>query len=54
MTNKEFLNRMCAEYQSVILMSEVEVLEKYEETKEECLASFEEEIDYWETVLYNY
>ena len=52
---REDLNRMCREYQQVLLMTEVVVLERYEETKRECLSSFEEEIDFWEKYYgYNY
>lgn len=37
---KEDLNQMCQEYQRVFAM--------YEESKSECIASFEAEIDYWD------
>ena len=37
---KEDLNQMCREYQQVLSMNE--------ESKAECIASFEAEIDYWE------
>lgn len=47
MTKKE-LNQMCVEYQQVLIMSEEEILAKYEESKSECIASFESEIDFWE------
>lgn len=45
---KEDLNQMCREYQQVLVMSEEEVFAMYEESKAECVASFEAEIDYWE------
>lgn len=45
---KEDLNQMCREYQQVLVMSEEEVFAIYEESKSECIASFEAEIDYWE------
>lgn len=45
---KEDLNQMCREYQQVLSMSESEVQAMYEESKSECIASFEAEIDYWE------
>ena len=45
---KETLNQMCREYQQVLVMSEAEVFAMYEESKSECIASFEAEIDYWE------
>lgn len=52
---REELNQMCREYQQVLLMSETEVFDMYEETKEECIASFEQEIDFWEKQLgYNF
>lgn len=52
---KEELNKMCEEYQRVLKMSEAEVLAIYEESKAECMASFEVEIDFWEKFLgYNY
>ncbi len=50
MTRAE-LNQMCREYQQVLVMSEAEVFTKYEESKAECIASFEVEIDYWENQL---
>lgn len=45
---KEDLNQMCREYQQVLSMSESEVFTMYEESKSECIASFEAEIDFWE------
>lgn len=45
---KEDLNQMCREYQQVLSMNESEVQAMYEESKAECIASFEAEIDYWE------
>lgn len=45
---KEDLNQMCREYQQVLVMSEEEVFTMYEESKSECIASFEAEIDFWE------
>lgn len=45
---KEDLNQMCREYQQVLSMSEEETFAMYEESKAECIASFEAEIDYWE------
>lgn len=48
---KEDLNQMCREYQSVLLMSETEVFAMYEESKAECVASFEAEIDFLELKL---
>lgn len=52
---REDLNRMCREYQAVLLMSETEVFAMYEESKAECIASFETEIDFWEKYFgYNY
>lgn len=45
---KEELNQMCREYQQVLSMSELEVQAMYEESKAECIASFEAEIDYLE------
>lgn len=45
---KEELNQMCREYQQVLTMSEEEVFAMYEESKAECIASFEAEIDFWE------
>ncbi len=53
MTKTE-LNQMCREYQAVLSMSETEVLAVYEESKAECVTSFEAEIDYWEKIMYNY
>ncbi|MCI1648781.1 MAG: 1-aminocyclopropane-1-carboxylate synthase [Bacteroides sp.] len=50
MTRAE-LNQMCREYQQVLVMSETEVFTKYEESKAECIASFEVEIDFWENQL---
>ena len=47
---KEDLNQMCREYQQVLSMSEAEVFAMYEESKAECVASFEAEIDYWEKI----
>ena len=49
---KEDLNQMCREYQQVLVMSEAEVFAMYEESKAECIASFEAEIDFWENYLY--
>ena len=43
---KEDLNQMCREYQQVLSMNELEVQAMYEESKAECIASFEAEIDY--------
>ena len=43
---KEDLNQMCREYQQVLSMNETEVFAMYEESKAECIASFEAEIDY--------
>ena len=43
---KEELNQMCREYQQVLSMSESEVQAMYEESKSECIASFEAKIDY--------
>ena len=52
---KEDLKRICREYKSVLLMSETEVFAMYEESKAECMASYEAEIDYWENYFgYNY
>ncbi|WP_276857353.1 1-aminocyclopropane-1-carboxylate synthase [Bacteroides fluxus] len=51
---REELNRMCREYQAVLSMSEAEVFAMYEESKAECISSFEAEIDYWEKIMYNY
>lgn len=48
---REDLNQMCREYQAVLLMSETEVFAMYEESKAECIASFEAEIDFWELEL---
>lgn len=45
---KETLNQMCREYQQVLVMSESEVQAMYEESKSECISSFEAEIDYLE------
>ena len=45
---KEDLNQMCREYQQVLSMSETGVFVMYEESKAECIASFEAEIDYRE------
>lgn len=45
---KETLNQMCKEYQQVLSMSEEEVFTMYEESKSECISSFEAEIDYLE------
>ena len=45
---REALNQMCNDYQQVLVMSEEEVFAMYEESKVECVASFEAEIDYWE------
>lgn len=45
---KEELNQMCKEYQQVLVMSEEQVFTMYEESKTECIASFEAEIDFWE------
>lgn len=45
---------MCREYQQILAMSEEEVFTMYEESKDECMASFEAEIDYWEKIMYNY
>lgn len=45
---KEDLNQMCREYQQVLTMSEAEVQAMYEESKVECIASYEAEINYWE------
>ena len=45
---KEDLNQMCREYQQVLSMSETEVFAMYEESKSECIASYEAEIDFWE------
>lgn len=45
---KEDLNQMCREYQQVLVRSEAEVFAMYEESKTDCVASFEAEIDYWE------
>ena len=35
-------------------MSETEVFTMYEESKAECIASYEAEIDYWKIFGYNY
>lgn len=48
---REELNQMCREYQQVLSMSEAEVFAMYEESKVECIASFEAEIDFWENHL---
>lgn len=48
---KEDLNQMCREYQQVLSMSEEEIFAMYEESKSECIASFEVEIDFWENHL---
>lgn len=47
MTRAE-LNQICEEYQKVLGMSEEEVYAMYEESKTDCIASFEAEIDFWE------
>lgn len=49
---KEDLNQMCREYQQVLSMSEEKVFAMYEESKVECIASFETEIEYWENYYY--
>lgn len=48
---REDLNQMCREYQQVLSMSEAEVFAMYEESKVECISSFEAEIDFWENHL---
>lgn len=48
---KEELNQMRREYQQVLSMSESEVQAMYEESKAECIASFEAEIDFWKNYL---
>ena len=48
------LNQMCREHQQVLVMREAEVFAMYEESKAECVASFEAEIDFWEKIMYNY
>lgn len=48
---KEELNKMCREYQAVLSMTEEEVFVKYEESKADCIASFEAEIDSLEEFL---
>ena len=45
---REDLNQMSREYQQVLSMSEAEVFAMYEESKVECISSFEAEINYWE------
>lgn len=45
---KEYLNQICREYQQALSMSEEEVFAMYEESKSDCIASFEAEIDFWE------
>ena len=45
---KEDLNQICREYQQVSTMSEAEVFAMYEESKAECISSFEAEIDFLE------
>lgn len=52
---REELNQMCKEYQQVLVISEEEVFAMYEESKAECIASYEAEIDFWENYFgYNY
>lgn len=51
---KEELNKMCKAYQRVLNMSEAEVFAMYEESKEECIASFEAEIDHLEETIYGH
>lgn len=51
---KEVLNKMCEEYQRVLKMNEAEVFAVYEESKAECMASFEAEIDYLEEIIYGH
>ena len=48
---REDLNQMCREYKQVLTMSEEEVFAMYEESKAECVASFETEIDFCENYL---
>ena len=45
---REDLNQMCREYQQVLSMSEAEVFAMYEESRVECISSFEAEINDWE------
>lgn len=45
---KEDLNRLFRKYQQVLSMSEAAVFAMYEESKSECISSFESEIDYLE------
>ena len=45
---------MRRESQHVVVISEAEVFAMYEESKAECVASFEAEIDFWEKIMYNY
>lgn len=52
MTDKEFYNKLCSEYQAVLLMSEDEVYDKYEESKADCIAAYEQEIDFWYSHIY--
>ena len=51
MSNKEFYNQLCREYQQVLTMSESEVQERYEESKAQCMAAYEVEIDCWAEIL---
>ena len=44
---KDTYNKLCREYQEVLAMSEEEVQRVHEETKAECNAAYEHEIDYW-------
>lgn len=46
------LTAMMREYQTVLSMSEAEVLASYEDDKADVVASFEAEIDYWYSAIY--
>lgn len=45
------LNAICNEYQQLLKMTDKEIMDNYGESKEECIAAFKEEIDFWNNQL---
>lgn len=50
---KEVCNKLCSDYQDLLRMSEDEVMAEYGISKDEVVKAYEEEIDWYESRLYN-
>ena len=49
----EVCNKLCRDYQRLLVMSEDEVLAEYGLPKDDVVKAYEEEIDWYENRLYN-